>query len=366
MSGMHTGGLWAKLLGMRRCLLLQQALRFTGLTLLGLAVSVWLSGCIAARQPSASLPAALQTDDCRTVEHERGSTKVCGQPQRIAVLSPHLLDVVLALGAQPAGYAESIDLAIDIFENPARQIPYLGQRISSQPVNLGDRKSPSLEKLAQLKPDLILGEDWLAGQHYDVLSSIGPTLLFSDYRNGEQHWRNSIQGVARALVREEAVEKVNVQVSGALETARQSLAPVVEALPRVLILAANSALTDVAIAADSTVGALLEDIGFELVFPQPTVGAGSRWQQTSAEVLPNLESDIAIVIGWDAAEFYSPQERLKENWNKNPLLKAIPAARAERILFVDYQLWGSMTRGPITDQLILQRLPELLSPLLPG
>jgi ABC-type Fe3+-hydroxamate transport system substrate-binding protein len=72
------------------------------------------------------------------------------------------------------------------------------------------------------------------------------------------------------------------------------------------------------------------------------------------------------VIGWDAAEFYSPQERLKENWNKNPLLKAIPAARAERVLFVDYQLWGSMTRGPITDQLILQRLPELLSPLLPG
>ncbi|MCP9928794.1 iron-siderophore ABC transporter substrate-binding protein [Cyanobium sp. CH-040] len=304
--------------------------------------------------------------DCRDVQHELGTTEICGHPQRIAVLSPHTLDVVLSLGAQPAAYAESKALSVGRFENPGEQIPYLGNRITTRPVNLGDRKSPSLEKLILLQPDLILGEDWLAGHNYKLLSSIAPTLLFSDYRNGIQHWRNTIEGIANALGRDQAIDEVNAELAQEFEATRQSLAPVVEEFPRVLILSVNTAMTDLAIAADSTVGTLLEQIGFELVFPQTTLNAGSRWLQSSVEVLPTLEADIAIIIGWHPSEFFSPLAELKRNWSKNPLLKNIPAAKENRLFFVDYQLWGSNIRGPITDQLILQRLPELFSPLIPG
>jgi hypothetical protein len=48
------------------------------------------------------------------------------------------------------------------FDRPAEQIGYLGSKITTQPVNLGDRSHSSLEALSLLKPDLILGEQWHA------------------------------------------------------------------------------------------------------------------------------------------------------------------------------------------------------------
>jgi iron complex transport system substrate-binding protein len=345
-------------------MLMKQLYRSCQLALMGIAASIWLSACVSLSPPLSSPQAIPSSVPCRPVLHERGTTDICGHPQRIAVLSPHILDLVLALGAQPAAYAESVPLDLEQFDNPTEQIPHLGKRISTQPVNLGDRRSPSLEKLSLLKPDLILGEDWLAGNYYSLLSHIAPTLLFTDDRDGTQHWRNSIDGVAKALGREEAINKLNSEVLQQLEATRVALAPVVEALPKVLVLSVNSSMTDVAIAADSTVGSLLEDLGFQLVFPQPTIAGEVRWLQASPEVIPTLEADIAIVIGWDASDFYSQESKLKANWHRTPMLQDIPAAKANRIFFVDYQLWGSITRGPITDMLILQKLPELFSPLL--
>jgi iron complex transport system substrate-binding protein len=335
------------------------------LLLVGLVASFWVSACLSTAPSALSPQAASNSDPCRVVEHQRGTTEVCGQPQRIAVLSPHTLDVVLALGAQPAAYAESVALDIERFDNPVQQIPHLGDRITTQPLNLGDRKSPSLERLALLKPDLIIGEDWLAGDLYRHLASIAPTLLFSDERSGSQHWRHSIQGIAKALGREDDIEQVNAEVSRELEAARRTLAPLVKTLPKMLILSVNSTMTDLAIAPDSTVGRLLEKIGFQLVFPEPTTTGASRWLHTSPEVLPTLEADIILVIGWDASEFYRPEIKLRKTWIKHPLFNEVPASKAHRVFFVDYQLWGSITRGPITDSLILKRLPEIFSSLLP-
>ncbi len=331
--------------------------------ILGILVCAWVTACTS---PTTSLPPTTSdsVEDCRTVEHELGATAICGQPEKIAVLSPHILDIVLALGAQPTAYAETVALSVERFDHPAEQIPYLGDRISTQPVNLGDRKNPSLEKLALLKPDLILSEDWLVRDNYRLLSQIAPTMLFTDEKDGTQHWRNDIDGIAKALGREKSAEQVKADFSRQLEEARQALAPVVATWPKVLILSVNSAMTDLAIAADSTVGYLLKEIGFQPVFPEPIIAGEMRGLQTSPEILPTLEADIAVVIGWDASELYNPEIKLKENWSQTPVLREIPAAKANRIFFVDYQLWGSITRGPITDELILKKLPEMLLTLL--
>lgn len=67
--------------------------------LLGILACVWVTACTS---PTTSLNQANSGSvDCRMVEHELGETEICGQPEQVAVLSPHILDVVLALGAQP-------------------------------------------------------------------------------------------------------------------------------------------------------------------------------------------------------------------------------------------------------------------------
>lgn len=121
----------------------------------------------------------LSTSDCRLLEHDLGKTEVCGQPQKVAVLGVHSLDLLLSLGVQPAGYAASGLHRGEVFDNPTQQIPYLGRFITTQPVNLGRGGEPSLEKLAVLKPDLIVGEVSRV-DNYDLLAQIAPTLQWRE------------------------------------------------------------------------------------------------------------------------------------------------------------------------------------------
>ena len=61
-----------------------------------------------------------------------------------------MLSMMLALDVQPSAYAEAYLVQ---FNNSSKQIPYLGNFVTTQPINLGDRNSPSLETLTLLKPD---------------------------------------------------------------------------------------------------------------------------------------------------------------------------------------------------------------------
>jgi iron complex transport system substrate-binding protein len=302
---------------------------------------------------------------CRIVRHDMGETKLCGQPQRVAALSPHILDSMLSLGVQPAAYAEVATLSLEKFDNPSAQIPYLGDRVTTQPVNLGKRENPSLEKLMLVQPDLILGETWTSQDQYQLLNRIAPTLLFSDIKGNKQVWTHDIQLIAKALDREQEAKQLLANHAQQVAEARSQLKPIVDAYPNVLVLAVNTLMNDVAIAADSTAGRLLEEMGFHLVFPKSVQAGEARWLQTSLEILPTLDADIVVVIAWDLSNLYHPEEQLKAKWNKTPLLQTIPAAKAGRLFFVDYQLWGSVTRGPITDELILKKLSELPLKIVP-
>ncbi|HEY9736422.1 MAG TPA: iron-siderophore ABC transporter substrate-binding protein [Trichocoleus sp.] len=321
----------------------------------------WVVACGAGPQApgdSSVEVGATRAGDCRTVPHDLGQTTICGEPQKVAAMSPHILDSMLALGVQPVAYAETVDLQQQRFDRPAEQIPYLGDRITTQPINLGDRKSPSLEALALVKPDLILGESWMHSDIYSQLSQIAPTLLFSDMKGDSQTWENDIDGIARALNREAEVEQLRAEVPQKIEAVRQALAPVVQRYPKVLLLSSNQLVRTIYASADSTGGRLLRAVGFETVTP----GGLKDWGQVSFEVIPQVEADIVIVFAWDE-QLESPAAKVRQQWASNPLLKEMPAFKAGRVFFVDYQLWGSNIRGPITDRLILEALPKLLEPL---
>jgi len=300
-------------------------------------------------------------DNCRVVEHAVGETEVCGQPQRVAALSPHILDCMLALGVQPVAYAESTELNVRRFDNPSEQIPHLGNFVTTQPANLGDRKSPSLELLAQLKPDLILGEDWTYG-NYQLLSQIAPTLLFSDIKGEYQHWTNDIEGIAKALDRVEAAQELLIEIPRQIAATQAKLAPVAAMYPNILVISSNQLARSIEVAYNSTAAELLKASGFRIVVPEGVNPTSFNSTEISLEIMPDLEADIIFVMSWHE-DFYHPQDALKQEWSENTLLRAIPAFQESRVFFVDYRLWGSNTRGPMTDRLILQKLPEMLLPL---
>jgi iron complex transport system substrate-binding protein len=213
-----------------------------------------------------------------------------------------------------------------------------------------------LERLTLVKPDLILGEKWLHKEEYPLLSQIAPTLIFSDEQSdGQQVWQQDIKGIAKTLGRDNQAEKLLTAFDQQIAKTLTILKPTLQTYPRVLLL--NSNLTTyVASQPESTTGRLLKEIGFEVVQPRGVQGDA----EISWEILPQIETDMIIVLSWSDDSFYNPEDTMQEKWAKNPLLNSMPVFQQGRVYFVDYQLWGSITRGPLTDRLILEALPDLL------
>jgi iron complex transport system substrate-binding protein len=310
-------------------------------------------------------PSPVNSESCRLIQHEMGETEVCGQPQKVVALSPHMLDNMLALGVQPVAYAESRDSKIQTYNNPTEQIPYLGKWVTTKPIGLGSRESPSLERLTLLKPDLILGEKFASEDKYSLLTQIAPTLLFDDkLADGQHSWQKNINEIGKALSREDQAKELLINYSEKVIAVREQLASVVKAHPRMLVIESDSQSHNIFLAEYNLAAKLLQEIGFEIVSSKnssilPESKPFEDFSQISIELLPQIETDFICVLAW-ANEDYNPQRALKQVWEINPLLKQVPAFKEGHIFFVSYNLWGSLTRGPLTDQLILEALPDLL------
>ena len=177
------------------------SLRSRGL-LAGLALPVVvafaLTGCTATPSSSSGASETPSTADTGThlVEHARGETEVPNDVQRVVVLEPVQLDTTVALGVIPVGAAVL---------NEAAGVPaYLGDAAAGI-ATVGTVPEPSIEKIAALKPDLILGTESRHSALYDQLSSIAPTVFMATQTDP---WTDNVALVARALGDEAGADKL--------------------------------------------------------------------------------------------------------------------------------------------------------------
>ncbi|AFY48008.1 ABC-type Fe3+-hydroxamate transport system, periplasmic component [Nostoc sp. PCC 7524] len=299
-----------------------------------------------------------QSSDCRVVEHAVGKTKICGKPQKIAVLEPKMLSLVLALDVQPVAYADAYLVRSPKFDNPSQQIPYLGRFVTSQPINLGDRDRPSLEALTLLKPDLILGMNF---QENQLLPAIAPTVLIDNDKN----WQDNIKIIAKALNSQKNISSIITSQQQQLAKVRTQLAPLINTHPRVLNIVCSQAMDYIEVRYNGNTIELLETIGFQTVLPPGIERKLGLRPQINLETLAQLDADIIIVSTWldnwnGESTYKVPLQELKEKWAKNPLLHNSQAWREGRVYFVDYTLWSGVIGAPIANTLILEELPALL------
>ncbi|MEM1256423.1 MAG: iron-siderophore ABC transporter substrate-binding protein [Cyanobacteria bacterium P01_H01_bin.21] len=314
--------------------------------------------------------------DCRVIEHDLGETEVCGQPQKVVTINAYALDLLLSLGVQPAGSTITLNVHQgEIFDNPAQQIPYLGDRVTTQPMNLGNASEPSLEKLTLLKPDLIVGQ---AGRvdNYDLLSQIAPTLLWRN-RTAKGQWQESLRDLAIALEQSEKAEAMIQQYETRIVDARADLANVVATYPKLLLLGASRLDEGVfAINADSYLGELLESIGFQLI--SPSVAKANA--PISIEALPELDdADSIIILGYnfdvsdgrlenpassadttmgDLLETHQVQP-IQQDWQESAIAQSLTASQENRVYFATFYKWNGLN-GPIGAELILEQLRQFL------
>ena len=314
---------------------------------------------------------------CRVIEHDLGETEVCGEPQKVVTLSLHMMDLLLSLDKQPIASTMTLNIHQgDSFDNPAQQIPYLGDRLTTQPVNLGSDHTPSIERLFALEPDLIIGEASRSADEYDLLSQIAPTLLW-DNRTGQGNWQESLRDIAMALGQGEKAETVIQQVEARIADVRADFAEVVATHPNLLVLGANNPDEGfLVIDPDGYLGELLSSIGFQLI-PPPPGALDAANPLMSIEVLPTLnEADSIIVLGWNAdvdeglensdassdesatQQIESHQGRaIQQNWQANAIAQSLTASEENRVYFATFYKWNGLN-GPAGAELILAELRQ--------
>ncbi|PZD72625.1 Fe(3+)-citrate-binding protein YfmC [Acaryochloris thomasi RCC1774] len=301
------------------------------------------------------------------ITHEAGETQVCGRPQKVATLGPSLLELSLTLETQPIGHAEYFPFPTERFDQPSEQIPYLGQRMTGQPFNVGTAESPSLDAIAKLKPDLILGDITKNKDEYALLSKIAPTLLF-DYSGAETTWQSDLKALGQALQKSQKAEAVIAESEQRLAKLKQDFKPLVTRQPNVLLLLSEQINQGVRIETpNSSCGALLEEVGFQVLVPSELAQSDQDSHVISLEALPELKADWILIEGFNSditAKARSPEERqlqtVRKTWEGDAIAQSLPASKEGKVYFTTVYLCHALL-GPLGTDLFLSDLRQQLS-----
>ena len=133
----------------------------------------------------------------RKVVHFKGSTEIKKAPTKVVILSTGQLDVALTLGVVPIGSTKG-DGAATVPEYLKKAFPKHADKLGAIK-DVGSRKSPSVEDIGNLSPDLILvnqaGKDDIDAL-YKSLSEVAPTVVT---QGKSEAWKQDFLLMADAL-----------------------------------------------------------------------------------------------------------------------------------------------------------------------
>jgi iron complex transport system substrate-binding protein len=136
--------------------------------------------------PSSQVP-------CRMVKHVMGETCIPNHLERIIAISQFTLANTLALGIKPIAGAFAL--------SDVDGIPQYLQAYTQDIKQLGNQYTPNLEKIALLKPDLILGWQPIH-KFYPLLAEISPTAVVPWKGPATPSWQEHFKFLAEVLGRE--------------------------------------------------------------------------------------------------------------------------------------------------------------------
>lgn len=267
-----------------------------------------------------------ETEGGRVIENAFGETRVPEDPRRVVTLDPTVLLDVLALDVEPVGYAEA----------DASQPLFLEDELEgAEPV--GTESEPSIEKIATLEPDLIMG----LTQDPETMSEIAPTV---DVEFDETDWKRMFRERADVLGERELADG---KISGFDARVRALREQMGARLDEVTVSMIRFGEGNVAVYPTSFSGSVLADIGIQRPSNQ-SFGAGECCVDLSVEEIPEIDADYVFIAVDPGAE-----DRLEE-YESNPLWGRLEGKKIE----VSSAAW--LQTSYITANMILDDLEEHL------
>ncbi|MFF8841867.1 iron-siderophore ABC transporter substrate-binding protein [Streptomyces sp. NPDC015127] len=260
-----------------------------------------------------------------TVEHKYGSTTIEAEPKKVVTLGLSDQDAVLALGVKPVG-------SVDWFkEQPYGKWPWTKELWGSAPPQIvGERDEYNMEKIAALKPDLIIAQySGMKKEQYDTLSKISKAVAQpKGHEDYAAPWQVMTRQIGKALGKTAETEKLISGIDERFKAVRDKH----PAFARQSLTVADSfqAGTYSAFTSTDPKAIFFSQLGFRLN-PEIDKLAKPGWNvaELSAERLDVLDADRLVWV----TSSTGANDRIKAE----PLYKKLKVAQEKRDLFVPYQ-----------------------------
>jgi iron complex transport system substrate-binding protein len=241
-------------------------------------------------------------------------------PKRVVVLEYSFLGDALALGLTPVGIADD--------NKPDSIIAEFTKQLSDY-TSVGSRYQPSLEAIADLKPDLIIADDERHTVIADELNRIAPSVVLKS--RGESYVENiqTAQLVGHIVHQDKKMSQV-------INTHLKKMADLKSKLATTSL--ANHSV-QFAIISDkgmwlhgpsSYAGSLLKHLNIKSPIPEQT---GEAYIATSLEQLLAANPDWLLIGRYNEHTIY-------DEWKSSPLFNQLTAVKKNQVIEVDPNYWA--------------------------
>lgn len=285
----------------------------------------------------------LPTDQCRVVQHGFGELCIPQNPQNLVALNPAALGNMISLGVTPIGSVTEYD---DQFPN------YLKNEVREiQPI--GKVGQPSIERIALLKPDLMIGWKRNYESIYTQLSNISPTVLYDWHENNknQDNWKEYFNFVADMSGQKDAAKQVWQHYEQRIEQLKLALGNRYQSKTVSFVIFCCGGINSEV--ENSFIGSIFSDVGLQR--PESQRYNPQGYVTISEEALEMADGDVMFVAAYGGNEI---GEHDLNRIQQTPLWKKLNAVQQNRVHYVDPTVWRART--PLAADAIIDDLFEYL------
>lgn len=281
------------------------------------------------------------------ITHDLGVTEVPDAPQRIVVLEYSFVDTLAAVGVVPVGIADD--------EKRDSIVPIYTAIIGDDWTSVGTRKTPSLEVIASLQPDLIIAD---TGRHeaiYEALSEIAPTIVFDSLTGTYEVAIEAAKTIAHAVGKDAEMEARLVEHTATMDAAKAAVGDVSGWSAQFIVDNGEGIFLHSPVSYN---GSLLAWFGFKSNMPSPD---GHTYEEaivnTSLEQLSEINPQLIL-----RGKYADPG--LTDSWVGQPLYDNVEAVKTGNVFDVNAHEWSRL-RGVLASEVSAANLVEIVKQLKP-
>lgn len=273
------------------------------------------------------------------ITHELGTTTVGDDPERVIVLEFSFIDALAAVDVAPVGIADD--------NHRDRVVSEYIDIIGDDWQSVGTRKTPNIEIIASLAPDLIIADTKRHSAINSQLSKIAPTIFFDSLAGDYHDSLAAMPKIAKALGKTEEMDERLAEHADIMAAYKEEFSQTGNFKAQFAVANATGLYLH---SPASYNGSLLKYLGFNNAMPE---SVEETYVNTSLEQLAEVNPELFLVGKYVDDSFV-------DGLKNEGLFKSIDAIKNDRYFEVRAHYWSRL-RGIIAAESTAADLRDIMS-----